>query len=194
MLINAVCFLRMTGNRILPRLGMTSLVWPWPKRIIGGWRRRRWSWLTPAASVWQKITNKNPHPLVFLRRTQSKIMIIIMKIGDGDGWKCMMTINHCHHQLIVSLSPGNDHPLWPSSVFFLKISHKNSVNSVSSNDPFVSLYPTGHGRCVRVKPNFIACVSAKLNFIAYVSAKLNFIACARKTKLHSMRQCKTKTP
>ena len=39
----------------VPRVRRTLLMWLWSLMMVSGWRHTRWSWLPPAASVWQKI-------------------------------------------------------------------------------------------------------------------------------------------
>ena len=56
----AVCFQEWPEICIfVPRVRRTFLMWLWSLRMVSGWRHTRWSWLPPAASVWQKIAKKN---------------------------------------------------------------------------------------------------------------------------------------
>ena len=56
----AVCFQEWPEICIfVPRVRRTFLMWLWSLRMVSGWRHTRWSWLPPAASVWQKIAKTN---------------------------------------------------------------------------------------------------------------------------------------
>ena len=83
----AVCFQEWPEICIfVPRVRRTFLMWLWSLRMVSGWRRTRWSWLPPAASVWQKIakTNIRTHWSLW-----EEFRAISNTVGTFDFWRTL---------------------------------------------------------------------------------------------------------
>ena len=131
----AVCFQEWPEICIfVPRVRRTFLMWLWSLRMVSGWRRTRWSWLPPAASVWQKIakTNIRTHWSLW-----EEFRALSNTVGTFDFWRTLTL----HLIQILSATSYAFSSFW-SGVFYIFIIyilyflHIYFANLTSSDEPY----------------------------------------------------------